>query len=99
MRAGVEAAEIAQRYHRLFVEKGYEKNFLYGPCHGWGMIEVEPPWMEVTSHYLLEENMTFQVDTFVQDVDFGLRWENGVRVTATGVEMLSNRNMEIIELG
>lgn len=99
MRAGVEAAEIAQRYHRLFVEAGYEKNFLYGPCHGWGMIEVEPPWMEVTSHYRLEENMTFQVDTFVQDVDFGLRWENGVRVTATGVEMFSNRNMEIMELG
>ena len=43
--------------------------------------------------------MTFQVDTFVQDVEFGLRWENGVRVTATGVEMFSHRNMEILELG
>ena len=31
-----------------------------------------------------KENMTFQVDTFFQDKDFGLRWENGVRVTKTG---------------
>ncbi|MCC7210013.1 MAG: aminopeptidase P family protein [Anaerolineae bacterium] len=99
MRAGVIASDVAKRYQQLFVEHGYGHNFLYGPCHGLGMIEVEPPWMEVISDYPLAENMTFQIDTFVQDVDFGLRWENGVRVTATGVEMFSNRNMAILELG
>jgi hypothetical protein len=31
--------------------------------------------------------------------EFGLRWENGVRVTTTGVEMFSNRNMDILEIG
>lgn len=98
MRAGIIASEVAKKYHQLFVDNGYEENFLYGPCHGLGMIEVEPPWMETTSDYPLLENMTFQVDTFVQDVEFGLRWENGVRVTATGVEMLSNRNMGILEI-
>lgn len=99
MHAGVIASEVADKYHQLFVEHGYEDNFLYGPCHGIGMIEVEPPWMETTSNYLLVENMTFQVDTFVQDVEFGLRWENGVRVTNAGVEMFSDRNMKIMELG
>ncbi len=98
MRAGVIASEVAKKYHRLFVDKGYEEHFLYGPCHGLGMIEVEPPWMEITSDYPLVENMTFQVDTFVQNVEFGLRWENGVRVTATGVEMFSSRNMDILEI-
>ena len=98
MHAGVIASEVAKRYYQLFVESGYEDNFLYGPCHGLGMIEVEPPWMETTSNYPLLENMTFQVDTFVQAPDFGLRWENGVRVTTAGVEMFSSRNMDILEL-
>jgi len=98
IRAGVIASEVARKYHQLFVDNGYEEHFLYGPCHGLGMIEVEPPWMEITSDYPLLENMTFQVDTFVQDVEFGLRWENGIRVMPTGVEMFSNRNMEILEI-
>jgi Xaa-Pro aminopeptidase len=98
MRASAIASEIAQRYHELFVAHGYECNYLYGPCHGLGMIEVEPPWMETTSDYRLVENMTFQVDTFVQDAAFGLRWENGARVTSDGVELFSNRNMDLIEL-
>jgi Xaa-Pro aminopeptidase len=83
----------------LFRRRGYQDAFLYGPCHGLGMIEVEKPWMETVSDYPLAENMTFQVDTFLQDGDFGLRWENGVRVAANGVEMLSQSHMEIIELG
>jgi Xaa-Pro aminopeptidase len=98
IKGGVIAAEVAKKYFELFCERGYEKNFLYGPCHGLGMIEVEPPWMETTSEYPLAENMTFQVDTFAHDPDFGLRWENGLRVTADGAEMMSGIRMEVIEL-
>jgi Xaa-Pro aminopeptidase len=71
---------------------------LYGPCHGIGLMEVERPWMESTSQYELQPNMTFQVDTFFYDKDFGLRWENGVRVTEDGVEKLSQKFMKRIEL-
>jgi Xaa-Pro aminopeptidase len=71
---------------------------LYGPCHGIGMMEVERPWMESTSIYDLQPNMTFQVDTFFYDVDFGLRWENGVRVTKSGIEQLSKKHMRLIQL-
>jgi Xaa-Pro aminopeptidase len=42
--------------------------------------------------------MTFQVDTFFYDEDFGLRWENGVRVTETGIEHLSKKYMKLVEL-
>jgi Xaa-Pro aminopeptidase len=98
MRAGVIASEVARKYYQLFVDHGHETHFLYGPCHGLGMIEVEPPWMETVSDYPLLENMTFQVDTFVQNVEFGLRWENGIRVMPAGVEMFSKRNMEILEI-
>lgn len=98
MKAGVPASEVAKKYEQYFRDRGYGDNFLYGPCHGLGMIEVEPPWMETTSEYPLQENMTFQVDTFVQDKAFGLRWENGVRVAADGVEMLSDVEMRVLEL-
>jgi Xaa-Pro aminopeptidase len=79
-------------------KRGFGKYLLYGPCHGIGIMEVERPWMESCSTYDLQENMTFQVDTFFQDKDFGLRWENGVRITRTGVEKLSKRHMKLIEL-
>jgi Xaa-Pro aminopeptidase len=99
MRTGVIASEVAKKYQALFEEKGYGDNFLYGPCHGLGMIEVEPPWMETISDYPLKTDMTFNVDSFLYERgQFGLRWENGVRVTDDGVEPFSNRFMEIIEL-
>ncbi|MBQ7995054.1 MAG: aminopeptidase P family protein [Bacilli bacterium] len=86
IKAGVIASDIAKRFYQKFVEAGYEKNFVYGPCHGTGMIEVEAPWMETTSDYHLEENMTFQVDTFISGPDFGCRWEIGIVVTKDGCE-------------
>ncbi|MBM4033022.1 MAG: aminopeptidase P family protein [Planctomycetes bacterium] len=99
MKAGVVASEVAKKYRRFFSENGYDDSFLYGPCHGLGMIEVEPPWMEETSDYPLKENMTFNVDTFLfARGEFGLRWENGVRVTRDGVEPFSGRFMDILEL-
>ena len=99
MREGVMACDVARKYRELFEQRGFGANFLYGPCHGLGMIEVEPPWMEETSEYPLKRNMTFNVDTFLfEEGAFGLRWENGVRVTDTGVEPFSTRLMELIEL-
>ncbi len=98
MQAGTIAADVAKRYAQAFQDRGYQANFLYGPCHGLGMIEVEPPWVETVSNYPLAENMTFQVDTFVTAPDFGLRWENGVRVAAGGPEMMGKVKMEILEL-
>ena len=98
LKAGVVASDVAKRYRQLFVDRGYEDTFLYGPCHGLGMIEVEPPWMEETSDYPLAENMTFQVDTFLPEESFGLRWENGCRIAAEGAEMLSSKFMRVISI-
>ena len=98
MRAGKPAAEVVTEYEDFVQKRGFKRNMLYGPCHGIGMMEVERPWMESTSTYVLEEDMTFQVDTFFYDKDFGLRWENGVRVTKKGVERLSQKFARIVEL-
>ncbi|MBX7255221.1 MAG: Xaa-Pro peptidase family protein [Candidatus Hydrogenedentes bacterium] len=98
MKGGKPAAQVVKEYEAFVEKRGFKENMLYGPCHGIGMMEVERPWMESTSTYDLQENMTFQVDTFFQGSDFGLRWENGVRVTKTGVEKLSSKYMRIVEL-
>jgi Xaa-Pro aminopeptidase len=98
MKAGKPAMDVVREYETWVKAQGFGKYMLYGPCHGIGMMEVEPPWMESTSTYNLQENMTFQVDTFFNDKDFGLRWENGVRITKTGVEQLSQKYMKLVEL-
>ena len=98
MKAGVPAKDAVLGFEEFIASEGYTDYLLYGPCHAIGLMEVEPPWMESNSEFLLQENMTFQVDTFLYTADFGLRWENGVRVTASGVEMLSEEHMEVLEL-
>ena len=98
MKAGKPAAEVVREYEAFVKRRGFKKHMLYGPCHGIGMMEVERPWMESTSTYVLEENLTFQVDTFFHDRDFGLRWENGVRVTKSGVAKFSKKYMRIVAL-
>ena len=86
LRAGVIASDIAKQFLQNFKDAGFEKNYVYGPCHGTGMIEVEAPWMETSTDYPLEENMTFQVDTFISGPTFGCRWEKGVAVKKDGYE-------------
>jgi len=98
MSAGKPAGEVVKDYEAWVKERGYEKYMLYGPCHSIGMMEVEQPWMESSSDYELKKNMTFQVDTFFYDKDFGFRWENGVILKDDGVEMLSSKFMKVIEI-
>ena len=100
VQAGIIAGDVAKKYEEFVRQAGYGDSYLYGPCHGLGMIEVEKPWMETTSEYALQPGMTFQADTFFADPDFGLRWENGLLVTESGpAEMLNIApHMEIIEV-
>jgi len=98
MQPGVPAKDVVLKFEEFVESMGYGDNLLYGPCHAIGMMEVERPWMESTSEYPLQENMTFQVDTFLYTDDFGLRWEDGVIVKSDGVEMMSDMRLEIIEL-
>ncbi len=86
LRAGVMASDVAKGFLQMYKDAGYEKNYVYGPCHGTGMIEVEAPWMETSTDYLLQENMTFQIDTFISGPTFGCRWEKGVAVKKDGIE-------------
>ena len=89
VKAGVLAADIAKGFYQKYVDAGYEKNYVYGPLHGTGLIEVEAPWCETISDYLLKPNMTYQADTFIATDTFGVRWEKGIAVKEGGCEILS----------
>ena len=95
VKAGVLAADIAKNFYQKYVDAGYEKNYVYGPLHGTGLIEVEAPWCETISDYLLKPNMTYQADTFIATDTFGVRWEKGVAVKEGGYEILSPELPEI----
>jgi len=98
MKPGVIAKDVVKKFYDYAERLDVRLNVLYGPCHGLGMIEVERPWMELHSDYPLRENMTYQVDTFLYTTTFGLRWENGVVVTADGVRPFSGKLNKVIEL-
>ncbi|WP_115728707.1 M24 family metallopeptidase [Actinomyces culturomici] len=95
---GLVAADIAKAFEAEFNRRGMGAAFLYGPCHGLGLIEVEAPWMETTSDYRLEPQMTFQIDTFGMGSAFGCRWEKPIVVRDKGIDLLSPQLPEIIEV-
>ncbi len=98
LRAGAIAGDIAKGFYKTYCDRGYKDAYVYGPCHGTGMIEVEAPWMETSSDYPLEANMTFQVDTFISGPSFGIRWEKGVVVTENGCCSMCGELGKIYEL-
>ncbi len=98
VKSGVPASQIAENFYKYYVENGYKDNFVYGPLHGTGMIEVEAPWVETTSDYVLKPNMTFQIDTFISTDTFGVRWEKGIAVTEDGCDVLSPEIGKLYEL-
>ena len=101
MRAGVPAASVAKKVHGYIIDKGYGDAILYGPAHGCGQMECEYPFLETSSDYILEENMTFMGDVFLHRNNMGFRWEDGLIVKADGpAEELSSyaRQINILEV-
>lgn len=84
LKPGILASQVAKDFIKFYEDHGKRANYFYGPCHGTGLIEVEAPWMETSSDYELQPNMTFQIDTFVTSPTFGLRWEKPVAITKDG---------------
>ncbi|MDD4495522.1 MAG: Xaa-Pro peptidase family protein [Eubacteriales bacterium] len=98
LKAGVAASEVAKGFYQYYVDNGFQENFVYGPMHGTGLIEVESPWVETSSDYIFKPNMTFQVDTFIATDSFGVRWEKGIAIKEGGVEVLSEPIGKLHEL-
>lgn len=100
LKAGVPACEVAKFHIENVTKMGYGDWLLYGPCHGNGTMEGEAPWIETTSDYLLEENMSFCVDIFLGSAktETGLRMEDVVCINKDGVENLTNYPRKLFEI-
>ncbi|HWR10581.1 MAG TPA: Xaa-Pro peptidase family protein [Rectinemataceae bacterium] len=98
LKAGIVAADIAKGFYKFYMDNGFKDNFVYGPMHGTGLIEVEAPWVESISDYTFKPNMTFQIDTFISTDTFGVRWEKGVAIKEGGVEVMSAPIGKLYEL-
>ncbi|MBQ6470511.1 MAG: aminopeptidase P family protein [Victivallales bacterium] len=96
MRAGVKSGDVARRIHDFIRAKGYGDAILYGPAHGCGQMECEYPFLETSSEYMLEADMTFMQDMFLHRPGVGFRWEDGLLVRPEGpAEMLSSYGRQI----
>ncbi len=98
MESGIEAKVVADAVKTTLTRSGYIDCWKWGPAHGTGIFECEPPFLETTSKYVLEPNMTFNIDLFMSDDEKGFRFEDGVRTTANGVERLSHFPHKVVIL-
>ena len=98
IRPGKAARDIFQGYHDILARYGYEKFTLYGPAHGTGHAEVEGMWLGRTADFAIAPNMLFNIDIWLSDGTYGMRYEDGVLVTADGLRELTSWRREVIEL-
>ena len=61
-------------------------------------LEVEGLWLGTGDDLVIQPNMLFNVDIWLYDGKYGLRYEDGLVVTEDGVWELTSYRREIIEL-
>ncbi|MFW6139074.1 MAG: M24 family metallopeptidase [Spirochaetota bacterium] len=95
---GVKASEVFDGYYDILSRHGLESFTLYGPAHGTGSSEVEGLWLARQADFTIQPNMLFNVDIWLSDGEYGLRYEDGILVTRDGVQELSSYRREVIVL-
>ena len=98
IRPGITGSEIFEGYYDILAKYGYEEFTLYGPAHGTGSSEVEGLWLAKNADFTLEPNMLFNIDIWLSDGTYGLRYEDGVLVTGEGLRELTSYRREVIVL-
>lgn len=98
IRPGVRACDVFQGYYDILARYGFENFTLYGPAHGTGSTEVEGLWLARSADFTIRKNMLFNVDIWLSDGAHGLRFEDGVLVTDTGLRELTSYRREVIVL-
>lgn len=98
IRPGVTCSEVANAFYRAYEEHGFRKESRCGYANGIG-------WLEPTASFRdgdmteLKPNMTFHLmlGNWI-DEDFGYMISESIRVTESGVEVLTNTPRKIFEL-
>ncbi len=99
-RPEVSAAEVDASARRVIEQAGYGQYFTHRTGHGIGMEAHEAPYIRRGNDSPLLPGMTFTIEPGIY-----LRGRNGVRiednvvVTATGIECLTDLPRELLRLG
>jgi Xaa-Pro aminopeptidase len=98
IRPGTRGGDLFDGYYQILARHGYENFALYGPAHGTGSSEVEGLWLSKSADFVIQPNMLFNVDIWLSDGKYGLRYEDGVLVTQTGLRELNPYRRQVIIL-
>ena len=98
IKPGVKPHEVFKGYHDILSRYGYQEYTLYGPAHGTGYSEVEGLWLSNEADFVIKPNMLFNIDIWLSDGKYGMRYEEGIWITENGVKELNNYRREIISL-
>lgn len=98
IRPGAAARDVFQNYYETLARYGFEEFTLYGPAHGTGTSEVEGLWLGAGSDTIIQAGMQFNIDIWLSDGEYGLRYEDGILVHEDGIEELTSYRREIILL-
>lgn len=98
IKPGARGCDLYSGYYEILARHGYEQFTLYGPAHGTGTSEVEGLWLSKSADFVIQPNMLFNVDIWLSDGRYGLRYEDGVLVTQSGVRELNRYRREVIIL-
>lgn len=98
VKPGVNSSDIFSGYYNILAKYGFENYTLYGPAHGTGSSEVEGLWLSRDSDFLIKKNMLFNIDVWLSDDEFGLRFEDGMLITENGIKELTSFKREVITI-
>jgi len=90
LKPGIVASDVFSGYYDILATYGFENFTLYGPAHGTGHAEVEGLWLSKDADFIIQPNMLFNVDIWLTDGTYGMRYEEGVLITKTGLKQLNN---------
>ena len=98
MRPGVPFAHVYDLFQKRLERHGFGGLSLYGPAHSTGLQECEAPWVDNRTQRVLLPNMVFNIDIWIADDRYGVRLEDGVLITETGLEELTTWHRDIIRI-
>lgn len=88
----VRCQEMDRAARKVITDGRYGRYFTHRLGHGMGMDGHEPPYMVEGNDTPLEPGMVFTIEPGIYQLEkFGVRIEDDALVTATGVEVLSQR--------
>lgn len=98
MKPGVPFAAAYDAFQKRLNHYGFGGLSLYGPAHGTGLQECEAPWVDNRTQRVMEPNMVFNIDIWIADNQYGVRLEDGVLITETGMEPLTTWHRDILQI-